>query len=74
MAVVSGPIFDVAADIRQGSPTFWSGVRVALSDMRHDMVYVLPGFAHSFCVLSSEATVIYKISEEFSPDRERGFI
>jgi GDP-L-fucose synthase len=47
---------------------------VALSDVRHNLVYVPPGFAHSFCVPSSEATVIYKITEEISPDRERGII
>ncbi len=74
VAVFFGRIFDVAVDIRQGSPTYGRWVGVELSDTRHNMVYVPSGFAHGFCVLSAEASVVYKTTEEFAPDFERGII
>jgi len=74
VAVFLGRIFDVAVDIRQGSPTYGRWVGVELSDIGHNMVYVPPGFAHGFCVVSAEADVGYKTTEEFSPDLERGII
>ncbi len=74
VAVPSGRIFDVAVDIRQGSPTYGRWVGVELSDARHNMVYVPPGFAHGFCVLSAEASVVYKTTREFSPEFERGIV
>lgn len=74
VAVFSGRIFDVAVDIRQGSPTYGRWVSVELSDEHHNMAYVPAGFAHGFCVLSPEANVVYKTTEEFSPDLERGIV
>jgi len=69
---VQGEIFDVAVDIRRGSPTYsqWTGSN--LSAERHEMLYVPAGFAHGFCVLSEAATVLYKVSAEYAPDCERG--
>src|SRR2546425_4408996 len=74
VAVFSGRIFDVAVDIRQGSPNFGRWVSIELSDKLHNMVYVPSGFAHGFCVLSSQANVVYKTTEEFSPDLDRGIL
>ncbi len=74
VAVFHGRVFDVAVDIRRGSPTYGKWVSVELSEEGHTMVYVPRGFAHGFCVLSSEASVVYKTTEEYSPDLERGIV
>ncbi len=74
VSVVRGEIFDVAVDIRQGSPTYGRWVAAMLSASNHQMLYVPEGFAHGFCVLSEEADVWYKVSSEYSPDHERGII
>lgn len=74
VAVFRGRIFDVAVDIRRGSSTYGKCVSIELSDEGHTMVYVPRGFAHGFCVLSSEASVVYKTTEEYSPDLERGIV
>jgi dTDP-4-dehydrorhamnose 3,5-epimerase len=70
--VVLGEIFDVALDIRQGSPTFGRWVGVTLSAENRVSIYVPPGFAHGFCVTSAEAEVIYKTTEEYAPEYEEG--
>ena len=75
VTVILGEIFDVAVDIRKGSPTFGRWVGETLSSTNHRMLWVPPGFAHGFCVLSDEADVVYKItSGEYAPDLERGII
>jgi dTDP-4-dehydrorhamnose 3,5-epimerase len=72
--VLSGEILDVAVDIRRGSPTYcqWVGLTLAADDCR--MLYVPPGFAHGFCVLSQTADLTYKVTEEYAPDLERGIL
>src|SRR3989442_1441666 len=55
VTVLHGRVFDVAVDIREGSPTYGRWVSIELSDESHNMVYIPPGFAHGFCVLSAEA-------------------
>ncbi|NPV29967.1 MAG: dTDP-4-dehydrorhamnose 3,5-epimerase [Firmicutes bacterium] len=72
--VVAGEIFDVAVDIRRGSPTYgkWVGERLSAENKR--MLYIPPGFAHGFCVLSQEAEVVYKVTEEYAPEHEAGII
>ena len=67
-----GAIFDVAVDIRPGSPTFgqWTGAR--LDDDRHRQLYVPPDFAHGFLVLSKTADVVYKCTDYYHPDSEAG--
>ncbi len=72
--VVVGEIFDVAVDIRKGSPTYgkWIGERLSSENKR--MLYIPPGFAHGFCVLSQEAEVVYKVTEEYAPEHEAGVI
>jgi dTDP-4-dehydrorhamnose 3,5-epimerase len=70
--VIFGEIFDVAVDIRQGSPSFGKWIGVTLSAENRTSIYVPPGFAHGFCVTSADAEVIYKTTEEYAPDHEEG--
>ena len=72
--VVRGSIFDVAVDIRKGSSTYGRWVAAELSSDNLRMLYIPVGFAHGFCVLSEEADVLYKVSEEYSPELERGVL
>lgn len=67
-----GEIFDVAVDIREGSPTYRRWVSAVLSDENLHLLYVPPGFAHGFCVLSEEADVVYKVTAEYAPDLDTG--
>ena len=70
--VTQGSVFDVAVDIRKDSPTFgmWSGVE--LSEENKRMLWVPPGFAHGFLVLSEHADFQYKCTEFYSPEDDRG--
>jgi dTDP-4-dehydrorhamnose 3,5-epimerase len=70
--VAFGEIFDVAVDIRPGSPTFGQWVGERLSAANRKSLYIPPGFAHGFCVTSPEAEVVYKTTEEYAPDHEEG--
>lgn len=72
LTVISGAIYDVAVDIRQGSPTYARWVAQTLSAENGQMLYVPPGFAHGFCVLSDFADVVYKVTAEYAPALERG--
>ena len=72
--VLMGEIFDVAVDIRKGSPTYGKWVGEILSGENHKLLYIPEGFAHGFCVLSKEADVLYKVSQEYSPEHENGII
>jgi dTDP-4-dehydrorhamnose 3,5-epimerase len=74
VTAIKGKIFDVAVDIRKGSPTFGGWVAEILSDKNHKSLYVPEGFAHGFCVLSDEADVLYKVNQEYSPEDEKGII
>lgn len=71
---LKGTIFDVAVDIRKGSPTYGKWVSVELSEKNHLMLYIPPGFAHGFVVLSDYADVVYKCTAEYSPENDRGII
>ena len=74
VSVISGEIFDVAVDIRKDSTTYGKWVGKTLSDKNHEMLYIPEGFAHGFCTLSDTANVLYKITNEYSPENERGII
>lgn len=74
LKVVIGEIFDVAVDIRQGSPTFGQWVSAVLSAENGRLLYVPPGFAHGFCVLSETADLIYKATDIYKPETDRGII
>jgi dTDP-4-dehydrorhamnose 3,5-epimerase len=69
--VVSGEIFDVAVDLRRSSPTFgqWDGA--ILSGENKQMLWIPPGFAHGFCVVSEGAHVLYKTTDFYHPEDER---
>lgn len=69
--VLSGEVFDVAMDIRKGSPTFGKWFGIILSGESKRGLYIPPDFAHGFCVLSEEAEFFYKCSDFYSPIDER---
>lgn len=71
VSVVRGEIWDVAVDIRRGSPGFGRWVAERLSEENHRMLYIPEGFAHGFCVLSEVAEIIYYCSTEYAPASER---
>ncbi len=69
--VIRGNIFDVAVDIRQGSPRFGRWIGLNLSDLEGKMIWVPEGFAHGFEVLSDTADVLYKVTDYWAPATER---
>jgi dTDP-4-dehydrorhamnose 3,5-epimerase len=68
----AGEIYDVVVDIRTDSPTYGRWLAVNLSVDNRTMLYVPPGFAHGFCVLTEEARIAYYCTGEYAPDHERG--
>jgi dTDP-4-dehydrorhamnose 3,5-epimerase len=68
--VIRGEIFDVAVDIRRGSPTFASWESVSLTEENFKQIYIPPGFAHGFCVLSDVAEVEYKCTDIYTQGDE----
>ncbi len=70
--VTEGEVFDVAVDVRRGSPTFGRWVGLVLSADTFRQCYIPAGFAHGFCVLSATATFEYKCSDVFDPSDELG--
>lgn len=71
LRVVRGTVFDVAVDIRPSSPTFgkWSGLE--LSEHNHKQIWMPPGLAHGFLVLSESADFLYKTTDYYAPSQER---
>ncbi len=69
--VVAGEVYDVAVDIRRGSPTFgkWAGFTLSADSKR--MAWIPPGFAHGFLVISESAEFLYKTTEYYAPEHER---
>ncbi|MFC1451979.1 dTDP-4-dehydrorhamnose 3,5-epimerase [Verrucomicrobiota bacterium] len=72
--VVRGAVFDVAVDIRIGSPTFGQWTGAVLSDENSRQMYIPRGFAHGFCVLSDIADVLYKCTDFYAPDDDHGVL
>ena len=72
--VASGVVYDVAVDIRIGSPTFSQWFGLELCGYNHKQLYIPPGFAHGFCVLSEYADLVYKCTDFYTPDDEYGII
>jgi dTDP-4-dehydrorhamnose 3,5-epimerase len=72
--VVQGAVLDVVVDVRRGSPTFGRRVVEELSAENLRMVYVPPGFAHGYAVLTETAEFLYKCSDFYSPQDERGVL
>jgi dTDP-4-dehydrorhamnose 3,5-epimerase len=69
--VVSGEVFDVAVDLRRSSPTFGRWVSGTLSGKNHRQLWIPPGFAHGFYVLSESADLLYKCTEYYAPAQDR---
>lgn len=69
--VVRGAVFDVAVDIRKTSPTFGQWVGAELSEDNHHQLWIPPGFAHGFLVLSESADFLYKTTDYYAPQHER---
>ncbi len=74
VTVLRGEVYDVAVDIRVGSPDFGRWVGVTLSGENHRSLYIPPGFAHGFVVLSDEALFSYKCTEYYAPSCEASLI
>ena len=72
--VVEGEVFDVAVDIRKSSPNFGKWVGVTLSVENHRQLWVPPGFAHGFVVLSESAQFLYKTTDYWFPEHERSIV
>jgi len=69
--VVAGEVFDVAVDLRRGSPTFGKWVGEILSEKNKHQLWVPPGFGHGFLVLSESAEFLYKTTDYYAPEYER---
>ena len=72
--VITGSVFDVAVDMRKDSATFGQWVGVELSDTNHRMLWVPPGFAHGFYVMSEMADFVYKCTDVYAPEHERSLL
>ena len=69
--VIRGAVFDVAVDIRKGSPTFGKWVGLEVSAEKWNQIFVPKGFAHGFVTLTPDTEVIYKVTDFYSPDHDR---
>jgi dTDP-4-dehydrorhamnose 3,5-epimerase len=72
--VVTGEVFDVAVDIRRSSPTFGRWIGGILSEENHHMLWIPPGFAHGFIVLSESAHFVYRCTDFWFPAHERSIL
>lgn len=72
--VIAGTIFDVALDLRRGSPTFGKYFGIELSDENKLQLFIPQGFAHGFSVLSEKAVVMYKTDDYYKKEAERGIV
>lgn len=69
---IRGKVFDVAVDIRKGSPHYGKWIGEYLSEENKNMLFIPAGFAHGYLVLSEETEIIYTVSKEYSKEHERG--
>ena len=72
--VITGAVFDVAVDIRRSSPTFGKWVGAELTAENHKQLWIPPGFAHGFVVLSDTADFVYKTTAYYAPQTDRGVL
>ncbi|VAW85573.1 dTDP-4-dehydrorhamnose 3,5-epimerase [hydrothermal vent metagenome] len=74
VSVLQGEVFDVAVDVRAGSPHFGQWLGIALSEQNKHQLYIPAGFAHGFCVTSDEALFTYKCNELYHPESEMSIL
>ena len=74
VSVITGAVFDVAVDIRRSSPTFGQWVGSVLMAENHHQLWIPPGFAHGFVVLSDTADFVYKTTAYYAPETDRGIL
>ncbi len=72
VSVITGAVWDVAVDLRPGSPSFGKWFGVELSDTNHRMFYIPPGFAHGFISLADDTHFVYKCTAYYSPENDGG--
>jgi len=72
--VTAGSVFDVAVDIRRGSPTFGYHVAAVLSAAEWNQIYIPEGFAHGYCTLEAATEVVYKVNSYYSAEHDRGLL
>ena len=74
LRVTRGAVFDVAVDIRRGSPTFGRHVSAIVSAAEWNQILIPIGFAHGFCTLEPDTEVLYKVTNFYSPQHDRGLL
>lgn len=72
VSCIAGSLWDVAVDLREGSPAFGRSVAAVLSEENGHQLWVPPGFAHGFCTLEDRTRISYKVTDYYSPDHDQG--
>ncbi|MBV7522602.1 dTDP-4-dehydrorhamnose 3,5-epimerase [Ensifer sp. ENS12] len=74
VSCISGALWDVAVDLRNGSPNYGNFVAAELSEENGRQLWIPPGFAHGFCTLKPKTLISYKVTDYYSPDHDRGLL